>query len=96
MVEYDEKLAEEWYERKSALMEGGPYKVSAAMFPEYQGRMLIDAAVMAFNKQQLPQHTIAPTLAMTKELLTQYYTQQGEEWIPNFDAIARISTEGER
>ncbi|HEY8476725.1 MAG TPA: sugar ABC transporter substrate-binding protein [Chloroflexota bacterium] len=81
---------------KSALMEGGPYKVSAAMFPEYQGRMLIDAAVMAFNKQQLPQHTIAPTLAMTKELLTQYYTQQGEEWIPNFDAIARISTEGER
>ena len=34
---------------KNALMEGGPYKVSAAMFPEYQGRLLIDAAIAAFN-----------------------------------------------
>ena len=29
---------------KNALLEGSPYKVSAAMFPEFQGRLLIDAA----------------------------------------------------
>ena len=39
---------------KNALMEGGPYKVSAAMFPEYQGRLLIDAAIAAFNGAKLP------------------------------------------
>jgi ABC-type sugar transport system substrate-binding protein len=44
---------------KDALAEGGPYKVSAAMFPEYQGRLLIDAGVAAFNGVQLKAHTIA-------------------------------------
>ena len=39
---------------KSALEQGGPYKVSAAMFPEYQGRLLIDAAIAAFNGTALP------------------------------------------
>jgi ABC-type sugar transport system substrate-binding protein len=81
---------------KTALMEGGPYKVSAAMFNEFQGRMLIDAAITVYNKGQLPPHTIAPTLAMTKDLLSEYYTQQGAEWQPNFTAISKISTEGEK
>ena len=46
---------------KNALMEGGPYKVSAAMFPEYQGRLLIDAAIAAFNGAKLPAHIVAPS-----------------------------------
>ena len=48
---------------KNALMEGGPYKVSAAMFPEYQGRLLIDAAIAAFNGAKLPAHIVAPSTA---------------------------------
>src|SRR3712207_3022257 len=52
---------------KDALMEGGPYKVSAAMFPEYQGRLIIDAGVAALNGVELPAHIVAPTLAMTAE-----------------------------
>jgi ribose transport system substrate-binding protein len=81
---------------KSAIMEGGPYKLSAAMFPEYQGRLLIDAAVMALNGVKLPEHVVAPTLAMTKELLPNYYTKEGDEWVINFDTVAKISTEGEK
>ena len=75
---------------KSALMEGGPYKVSAAMFPEYQGRLLINAAVAAFNGFAMPAHIVAPTMPVTKDNLETYYTKKGEEWVPNFDATAAI------
>jgi ribose transport system substrate-binding protein len=75
---------------KNALMEGGPYKVSAAMFPEYQGRLLIDAAVAALNGTPLPAHIVAPTLAMTKEQLATYYAKDGDNFAPIFDAIAKL------
>jgi len=81
---------------KDALMEGGPYKVSAAMFPEYQGRLLIDAGVAALNGTELAPHTIAPSTPMTADNLAQYYTQEGDTYTPNFEAIAEISIEGEK
>ena len=81
---------------KSALMEGGPYKISAAMFPENQGKLLIDTAIMAFNGVELPSHVVAQTLPMTKELLPDYYPKEGDEWVINFDNVAKISTEGEK
>jgi ribose transport system substrate-binding protein len=80
---------------KDALAEGGPYKVSAAMFPEYQGRLMIDAGVAAFNGVELPPHLIAPSTPITADNLADYYTLEGEEYSANFDAIAEISTEGE-
>jgi ribose transport system substrate-binding protein len=81
---------------KDALAEGGPYKVSAAMFPEYQGRLIIDAGVVAFNGVELPPHIVAPTAAVTADNLGEFYTQEGDEYTPNFDAIAQISVEGEK
>lgn len=78
---------------KSALLAGGPYKVSAAMFPEFQGRLLIDAAIMAYNGVKLPWKLVAPSLPMTAELLPQYYTQQGDAWVPNFDAMAKLGVQ---
>jgi len=81
---------------KDALMEGGPYKVSAAMFPEYQGRLLIDAAVAAFNGVELPPHVVAPSTPVTAENLSEYYTLENGEYTANFDAIAQISVEGEK
>ncbi|CAN5862474.1 hypothetical protein BH20CHL4_BH20CHL4_01860 [soil metagenome] len=80
---------------KDALAEGGPYKVSAAMFPEYQGRLIIDAGVAAFNGTDLPPHLIAPSTPITADNLADYYTLEGDAYSPNFDAIAEISTEGE-
>lgn len=81
---------------KDALMEGGPYKVSAAMFPEYQGRLLIDAGVAAFNHVALPSHLIAPSTPMTADNLSQYYTKEGDNYVINFDAVAKISIAGEK
>jgi ribose transport system substrate-binding protein len=75
---------------KSALEAGGPYKVSAAMFPEYQGRLLIDAAIAAFNGAKLPAHIVAPSLPITKDNLAQYYTKSGDAYTPNFAAMAQL------
>jgi ribose transport system substrate-binding protein len=80
---------------KDALMEGGPYKVSAAMFPEYQGRLIIDAGVAAFNGVELPAHLIAPSTPVTADNLGDYYTEEDGVYSPNFDAISQISVEGE-
>lgn len=82
---------------KDALMEGGPYKVSAAMFPEYQGRLIIDAGVAAFNGVELPDHLIAPSTPVTAENLSQYYTHNADgTYSPNFEAISQISVAGEK
>ncbi len=81
---------------KDALAEGGPYKVSAAMFPEYQGRLLIDAGIVAFNGVSLPKHLIAPSTPVTAANLAQYYTKEGDKYVPNFDAIGKISIAGEK
>ena len=82
---------------KDALLEGGPYKVSAAMFPEYQGRLIIDAGVAAFNGVELKTHTIAPSSPVTAETLGQYYTKNADgTYSPNFEAISTISIEGEK
>ena len=75
---------------KNALMEGGPYKVSAAMFPEYQGRLLIDAAIAAFNGAKLPAHIVAPSPPITKDNLAEYYTKDGDNYVPNFEAMAKL------
>jgi ribose transport system substrate-binding protein len=77
---------------KSALEQGGPYKVSAAMFPEYQGRLLIDAAIAAFNGAKLPAHIVAPSTPITKDNLAQFYTKSGDTYTPNFDAMAKLPT----
>ena len=39
---------------------------------------------------------VAPTLPMTKDILANYYTKDGDNFTPNFDAIAKISTAGEK
>ncbi len=80
---------------KDALTEGGPYKVSAAMFPEYQGRLIIDAGVAAYNGVELPAHLIAPSTPITADNLGDYYSLEDGVYSANFDAIAQISVEGE-
>jgi ribose transport system substrate-binding protein len=80
---------------KDALAEGGPYKVSAAMFPEYQGRLLIDAGIVALNGVDLPPHLIAPSTPITADNLGDFYTLEDGAYSANFDAIAQISVEGE-
>ena len=80
---------------KDALMEGGPYKVSAAMFPEYQGSLLIDTAIVAYNGAPLPDHMVVTGAPVTAETLSDYYTKDGDIWVPNFDAIAALNQGGD-
>ena len=46
------------------------------MFPEYQGRLLVDAAIAAFNGTPLPAHIEAPSTPITKDNLAQFYTKR--------------------
>ncbi len=75
---------------KDALMEGGPYKVSLGMFPEFEGRMLIDTAVVAFNHVPLPERIVVPKIPLTADNLGDYFTKEGDTYVPNFDAIAAL------
>jgi ribose transport system substrate-binding protein len=78
---------------RAAMLEGGPYKFSGAMFPEYGGMLLVNAGIMAFNGAALPKHVVQITLPMTIDLLPQYYTQEGDTWICNFSAVSKIPPE---
>lgn len=79
---------------RDLLMDNGPFKVSAATFPEYQGRLLIDAGVAAFNGVDLPEVLIAPSVPMTSLNVEQYYSLGDDDtYSPNFTAISSIPVE---
>jgi len=75
---------------KTNLLAGGPYKVSAAMFPEFQGAMLVRAAVADFNGNKLPAHIVMPSAPVDAQGLAKYYTQSGSEFAIKFDAVAAL------
>jgi hypothetical protein len=39
---------------------------------------------------KLPEKVTAPTLPMTKDILSQYYTLEGDNWVPNFEATGKL------
>jgi ribose transport system substrate-binding protein len=73
----------------------GTYQIVCAMFPEYQARMLIYAAIYAYNRRSMPRHLVAPCLALTAEELPDYYARQPFGLQLNVEAVRRISTLGE-
>lgn len=73
----------------------GTYQIVCAMFPEYQARMLLYAAIYAHNRRSLPRHLVAPCIALTAEGLPDYYTRQPQGLQLNVEAVRRISTAGE-
>ena len=79
---------------KDALQEGGPYKVSAAMFPEYQGLLLINAAVAVYNGVEPPPQIYAPSMPITLDNLFDYYTQEEDgTYTAMLDVISEIPIE---
>ena len=79
---------------KNALQEGGPYKVSAAMFPEYQGLLLINASIAVFNGVEPPPQVYAPSTPITLDNLFDYYTQEDDgTYSALLDVIAEIEIE---
>lgn len=78
---------------KGALLEGGPYKAGLAMFPEYVGRRMIQQAMATAAGEDLPDTTVTPATVVTPENLEEYYTQNGDDWEINFDAVEKLLEE---
>lgn len=75
---------------QNALLSGGPYKASLAMFPNFVGVSLIDAAVAVSKGEKLPAHYETPTTVVTNDNFNQFYSKDGEKYKMSFDAIREL------
>ena len=65
---------------KNALQEGRYCKAGLAMFSEIVGRVCIEAAIAAYNHQDLPEYLVTPHAVLTAANLTDYYQQFPQGW----------------
>ena len=72
----------------------GPYRIEAAMFPEKIGYSLVDTAVALFQGQELPEHVVSPTTAVTLEDVFQYYSYDGTTRQIQWDAVNALPVPG--
>jgi ABC-type sugar transport system substrate-binding protein len=75
---------------REALLSGGPYQAAVAMFPDYVGVSVVDAAMKAYNGESLPANYESGTIVITQENFSQFYTKQGNDYITNFEAIRAL------
>ncbi len=75
---------------REALLNGGPYKAALAMFPDYMGVSLMDAAQKAAKGEELPAHYESGTVVVTQENFPQFYTKEGDAYKTNFEAIRSL------
>jgi len=75
---------------QDALMGDTPYKAALAMFPNFVGVSLIDAAVALGKGVEFPAHYEMPTKMITPENFYTFYRQQGDGFAMNYPAIRRL------
>lgn len=75
---------------QNALLSGGPYKAAVAMFPNFVGVSLIDAAVALYNGEELPDHYETPTIVITLDNFDQFYNKVGDKYEMDFDTIREL------
>jgi ABC-type sugar transport system substrate-binding protein len=75
---------------REALLSGGPYKSAVAMFPDYVGVSVVDAAFKAYNKENLPANYESGTVVVTPQNFPQFYTKKGNDYETNFEAIRSL------
>ncbi len=73
--------------------QGGPYRVEACMFPENVGYECINMAVKLFRGEEVPEHFVTATFAVTPETYQKYYTLDGEVRTIHWDAVNKIERE---
>lgn len=81
---------------KDLLMRDCPHAVGIAMFPQFIGRVCIDAAIKAYNKLDLPEHIVTPTVVVTRETLPDYYRSTPDGWKIRWEEIRRLPVENWR
>jgi len=72
---------------KNALNDDLYCKVSLAMFPEIVGQSCIDAAILAYRCDDLPDKIVTPFAFVTKDTLTDFYTLTEMGWELQWDNV---------
>jgi ABC-type sugar transport system substrate-binding protein len=79
---------------RTALLGDTPYKAALAMFPDFVGVSLVEAAVKLSQGERMPVHFETPTVMITRENFDRFYQRQGEgageSYAMNFDAIREL------
>jgi ribose transport system substrate-binding protein len=75
---------------QGALLSGGPYKAALAMFPNFVGVGLIDAAVAVSKGEILPAHFETPTVVVDNGNFNNFYVKSGEKYAMKYDAIRAL------
>ena len=63
---------------QTALTSDTPYAAALAMFPNFVGATLIDAALRLSEGQSLPAHYETPTVVVTRDQLSRFYDASTE------------------
>lgn len=75
---------------QNALLSGGPYKAALAMFPNFVGVSIVDAAVKVANGEKLPAHYETPTVVIDESNFDTFYNKSGDGYAMDFDAIRTL------
>ena len=75
---------------QTALLGDTPYKAALAMFPNFVGASLVEAAVKLSKGEKLPAHYETPTLMITRENFDRFYQREGENFVMNFATIREL------
>jgi ABC-type sugar transport system substrate-binding protein len=75
---------------RTALLQGISYRGALAMFPEFVGISIVDAAVAVAGGQTLPTRYETPTVMITPDNFAQYYRSTGEDYELKIAAVRAL------
>ncbi|MDL2236402.1 substrate-binding domain-containing protein [Christensenellaceae bacterium OttesenSCG-928-K19] len=76
---------------REALLNDTPIVAELAMFPDFVGAGIIDAAVKHNAGEELSERFLTPTTVITPDTYADYYTQEGDKWVMNFAAVDALN-----
>lgn len=75
---------------REALLNETPIVAELAMFPDFVGASVIDAALEVQKGTELPERYYTPTTVVTPDTYKDFYTQDGDKWVLNFEAVEAL------
>lgn len=75
---------------REALLNKTPIKAELGMFPDFVGASLIDASIAAAKGEKLPERFLTPTVMVTPDTYSQFYKQEGNNWVMDFKAVEAL------
>ncbi len=75
---------------RTALLEGASYRAALAMFPEFVGISIVDAAVAVAGGETLPTHYETPTVMITPDNFAHYYRPIGDDYEVQISAVRAL------